>query len=60
MWVLFVILLEADRYIVGPQGVYPAMQDCFEAREFFIATGPQPKMNYEAVCVQTDHNIGGV
>ena len=60
MWILFVIILEADRYIDGPQGVYPTMQDCFEAREFVVQTAPQPKINYEVVCVQTDHNIGGI
>jgi hypothetical protein len=59
MWVLFVILLEADKYLVAPQGIYPSMTDCFEAREFVMQTAPQPKINYEAVCVQTDHNIGG-
>lgn len=59
MWILFVILLEADRYYVAPQGVFPAMADCFEARDFFMATAPQPKINYEAICIQTDHNIGG-
>jgi hypothetical protein len=53
-WVLFVILLEADRYYVSPNGMYPTMEDCFEARDFFMATAPQPKINYEAICVQTD------
>lgn len=60
MWILFVIFLEADRYMVSPQGVYPMMDDCFEARDFFMATAPKPKINYEAICVQTDHEIGGV
>lgn len=60
MWVLFVILLESNRYIVGPQGVYPTMEDCFAAREFVMQTAPQPKINYDAICIQTDHNIGGL
>lgn len=60
MWVLFVILLEADRYYVSPQGVYPTMDVCFEAREGIINTAPQPKINYEVICVQTDHDIGGL
>lgn len=60
MWVLFVILLEADRYYVSPNGIYPTMGDCFEARDFFMATAPQPKINYDAICIQTDHEIGGV
>lgn len=54
MWILFVIFLEVDRYMVAPQGVYPMMDDCFEARDFFIATAPKPKINYEAICIQTD------
>ena len=45
--------------MVSPQGVYPMMADCFEARDFFMATAPKPKINYEAICVQTDHEIGG-
>jgi hypothetical protein len=31
-----------------------SMGDCFAAREYFLATAPQPKINYEAVCIQTD------
>lgn len=58
-WVLFVILLEADRYYVSPNGMYPTMEDCFEAREFFMATAPQPKINYDAICIQSD-KIKGV
>lgn len=60
MWVLFVILLEADRYYVSPNGVYPTMADCFEAREIVMQSAPQPKINYDAICIQTDHEIGGV
>ena len=58
-WVLFVIVLEADRYYVSPNGMYKTMEDCFEAREFFMATAPQPKINYEAICIQSD-KINGV
>jgi hypothetical protein len=60
MWVLFVLMLESNRYIVAVQGIHPSMAGCFEARDFFMATAPKPKINYEAVCVQTDHNIGGI
>lgn len=58
MWMLFVILLEADRYYVSPNGIYPTMQGCLEAREYFMATAPQPKINYDAICIQTNHDIG--
>jgi len=58
MWVLFVILLEADRYFVSPNGIYPTMESCFEAREYVMQTAPQPKINYDAICIQTNHDIG--
>lgn len=54
MWMLFVILLEADRYIVAPGGLYPSMEVCFEERSRTLSTFPKPKINYEAVCIQTD------
>ncbi len=60
MWILFVILLEVDRYYVAPQDVFPTMASCFEARDFFMATAPKPKVNYDAICIMTDHEIGGV
>ena len=53
-WVLFVLLLEAERYYVMPQGHYMTMEECFGARDFFIATAPKPKMNYDAICIQTN------
>jgi len=30
------------------------LAECFEAREYFISTAPKPKINYEAICIQTD------
>ena len=54
MWLLFAILIQTDGYAVFPQGPFMTMDDCFEAREVFINTAPQPKINYEAVCIQTD------
>ncbi len=54
MWVLFAILIQSDGYAVYPQGPFMTMDECFEAREHFINTAPKPKMNYEAVCIQTD------
>jgi hypothetical protein len=55
MWMLFLIILEPDRYIVSPQGPFTTMDQCFEAREYVVQTAPQPKINYEAVCIQSDH-----
>jgi len=54
MWLLFAILIQTDGYAVYPQGPFMTMNDCFEAREHFINTAPKPKLNYEAVCIQTD------
>lgn len=54
MWLLFAILIQTDGYAVFPQGPFMTMDDCFEAREVFINTAPKPKINYEAVCVQTN------
>lgn len=54
MWVLFVILLEADRYYVSPNGMYPTMEECFAAHELFMLTAPKPKINYDAICIQSD------
>jgi len=59
MWMLFLIVLQTDSYMVSPQGPFATMEDCFKAREYVMETAPQPKINYEAVCIQTDHNIGG-
>jgi len=53
-WILFVILLDADRYYVSPTGFFTTMDKCFEARQEFMITAPQPKINYEAVCIQSD------
>lgn len=54
MWMLFVIILEADVYFVSSQGPFTSMKGCFEARDVTLSTAPQPKINYEAVCIQTD------
>ena len=35
------------------------MAECFEAREYFIATAPKPKIDYEAVCIQTNQVRSG-
>ena len=54
MWLLFAILIQTDGYAVYPQGPFATMDKCFEAREYFMATAPQPKINYDAICIQTD------
>ena len=54
MWMLFVIVLEANAYFVAPKGPFTSMEGCFKARERSLATFPKPKINYEAVCIHTD------
>jgi len=54
MWMLFLIVLEANVYFVSPQGVFMSMEGCFKAREAVMQSAPQPKINYEAICIQTD------
>jgi len=54
IWILFIIMLDSDRYYVQPNSFYSTMDKCFEARGVFMASAPQPKINYEAVCIQTD------
>ena len=58
MWMLFVIIMQADRYFVSPQGPYPTAEICELARDAVLQTAPQPKINYDAICIQTDHDIG--
>lgn len=54
MWILFVILVQPTQFSAGPASFHATMNECFEAREYFIQSAPKPKINYEAVCVQTD------
>ena len=60
MWMLFAIIITAEGYGTMPQGPFATMAECFEAREYFINTAPQPKINYEAVCIQTDQVSSGI
>jgi len=54
MWMLFTILLKANQFYVKPNGPFVDMATCFEAREVILKQFPEPKVNYEAVCVKTD------
>ncbi len=53
-WFMVVIIAMDTGVKYFPNGVYTTMAKCFEAREVFMKTAPQPKINYEAVCIQTD------
>ena len=54
MWMLFVIVLESNVYFVAPKGPFMGMEECFEERSRTLSTFPEPKINYEAVCVRTN------
>ena len=54
MYMIFVIMLQADQFFVRPHGPFLDMATCFQAREEILAQFPEPKVNYEAVCVKTD------
>lgn len=60
MWMLFAIIITAEGYGTMPQGPFMTMDECFEAREYFINTAPKPKINYEAICIQTDQVSSGI
>jgi hypothetical protein len=55
---LFTILLTTNGYYTHTQGPFLTMDKCFEARDHLIATGPKPKVNYEAVCIQMEQPDG--
>lgn len=54
VWALVLIYFAETELHFRGIGVYPSMDECFEAREQFMAGGPQPKLNYESVCVSTN------
>ena len=54
MWMLFAIVITASGYGVMPQGPFATMAECFEARQYFMETAPKPKINYDAICIQTN------
>ena len=49
MWLLFAILIQSDGYAVYPQGPFGTMDECFEAREYFMATAWEVMESGEAM-----------
>lgn len=47
-------MLQAEQFFVRPHGPFLDMATCFQARDEILAQFPEPKVNYEAVCVKTD------
>jgi len=54
MWMLVAIILMDGQVKVMPISAHVSVASCYAVREGFIATAPQPKINYEAVCIKTD------
>ena len=54
MWVLVAVALGANGVAAQAIGVFSELNQCFEVREQIMKKAPQPKMNYETVCVRTD------
>lgn len=53
-WVLVVLVFVEGRLGVMPNGVFISKEDCLSAQEHFMKTGPQPQINYDTICVNTD------
>ena len=53
-WILVAVLIINQEVKVMPVSIYTTMAKCFEGRELFLQTAPEPKLNYEAVCILTD------
>lgn len=54
MWALVAVLLSTKGVGVQPISVYESMEQCFQVREVYMQRMPQPKVNYEMVCIRTD------
>jgi len=54
LWLLVVVIVVDGMAYMQNGGLHATMKDCFEARENVMQTAPQPKINYEAVCIKTD------
>ncbi len=54
MWVLIGVMLAVQGVGAQPISPHATMEECFEAREEIMEQMPEPKINYEFVCVRTD------
>lgn len=53
-WLLVGILVQNGMIYAKPVGIYATMEQCFEVRQYVMDQAPQPKINYESVCINTD------
>jgi hypothetical protein len=54
LWLLVVIFIVDGSAYMHHGGLYGSMDECFDEWEIVMQTAPQPKINYEAICIQTD------
>jgi len=54
IWILFVILVNGEQYMVKPESMHPSMDSCFERREEIVTEVGKPIVNYQVICVPTD------
>lgn len=54
LWLLIVVIVVDGMAYMQNGGLHATIEDCFEAREVTLSTAPKPKINYEAICIQTD------
>lgn len=57
-WFLFVIFLQADRYYVAVHSMHQSEESCSVVRETVVDETGRPPLNYEAVCIPADFQVG--
>lgn len=62
VWALVLIWFTADDVHFKGVSIYQTEADCIAGRAIFMEMGPQPKINYESVCIGTDqlNNLGAL
>lgn len=53
-WLLVAVVASGNEVVTKPFGIFIEMTDCFEGRDLLLAQAPQPKINYEVLCVKVN------
>lgn len=54
-WFLIAIFIIPGEVKIGIQGIYFEQEHCEAIRDQILATGPQPRIDYDMVCVPSSH-----
>jgi len=54
MWMLVAIILINGDFRIMAVSAHTDVETCNMHRQYFMATAPQPQMNYESVCIPTN------